>query len=86
LSKILDEDFITSRLSDFNDEEMQLFLDFFSVKKLYYYPSLFSLSQAYKNFENTKNAQSFLEIAAYIRLKSLKQAGINTYGLVLDLG
>ncbi len=54
-------------------------------KKYWYFPSLKKIGEFYDTLETNKDKKYFLEKIAFIRLDTLKQQGINTYGLVLDL-
>ncbi len=85
LQTILDSFFIQVRLQSMTSESQDIFRKLFDTQKLYYFPSLQQLWRSYDLISDTGSKKHFLECAAYIRMKSLKQAWINSYGLILDL-
>ncbi|MCD5380439.1 hypothetical protein LR004_00795 [Candidatus Gracilibacteria bacterium] len=50
-----------------------------------YYPSMEKIGKHYDTFTTDEEKITFLNKIAHIRLQGLKDNGINTYGLVLDL-
>jgi hypothetical protein len=85
LQAILDTFFVKVRMQSMSTESLRALNSLFDTKKLYFYPSLQDLWKSYSSIQDETSRKYFLEIAAYIRMNSLKNVWINTYGLVMDL-
>ena len=81
---MFDETYVISRLNTLNEVEKNILRGLFP-QNYGYYPSLWRIWVAYDNFVTETTKKSFVEIIAYIRLKSLQNNWINTYWLVADL-
>ncbi len=75
--------FLTSRYSQLTQAEITKIRNMFP-QYAWYYPSLEKIGKIYDTF-STEKQRIYLEILAYIRLKTLLNNGINTYWLVADL-
>ena len=85
LQSLLESDFVTYRLQSMSWESRKVLFSVFDTYKLYYYPSLESIWNAYNSISDEDSKKYFLEISAYIRLASIRSVWLNTYGLILDL-
>ena len=85
LQSILNTFFVKIRMQSMSTESLSTMNSLFDTKKLYFYPSLQDLWKTYNSIQDEMSKKYFLEIAAYIRMNSLKQVWVNTYWLVMDL-
>jgi hypothetical protein len=76
--------FLKNNLEKLSNKEIDIIRKIFP-KQYWYFPSLEIIWKTYDKFKNKEKAKIFLNIIAFIRLQSLKNCWINTYGLVLDL-
>lgn len=84
LKEYFQDDYVLARYH-FLDQKEQDLLKWAFPKSYWYFPSMGKLWVLYDSYSTEQNKKNFLEIIAYIRLKSLANNGINTYGLVADL-
>jgi hypothetical protein len=84
VESIFSEEYTNSRMNIFSASEKTIIRNLFP-QNYGYFPSLWRIWVAYDSFVSDASKKNFVEIIAYIRLKTLSSNWINTYWLVADL-
>ena len=84
MNQFLNNEYVIQQLSILSESERQAIVNYITLARSYF-PSMYNISVQYDSLVSDESKQWFLDIIAYIRLKTLADTWINTHGLVLDL-
>ena len=84
IATYFNEKYVLERMNKLSEVEKKLVKSLFPIN-YGYFPSLSKLWIQYDKFQDVNSKKTYLEIVAHIRLKILKNNGVNTYWLVADL-